>query len=156
MRSGLTDDFRLHDVADAVNLGGGVLIHLGHAEGFRESEDVQESDGVSTVLPLYLHDGVQVDDLLLVLQLVVLDVGASSSQSSLSTGLRRSGSPSPSSSSSSSSSPSSPSSSSSPSSLSSSSSSSSSCRSPCRSAGRGPSPGLPWCRSRGRRLQQQP
>ena len=50
MRSGLTDDFRLHDVGDAVYLGGGVLIHLGHAEGFRESEDVQESDGVSTVL----------------------------------------------------------------------------------------------------------
>jgi hypothetical protein len=80
MRSGLTDDFRLHDVGDAVNLGGGVLIHLGHAEGFRESEDVQEFDGVSTVLPLYQ---VQVDDLLLVLQLVVLDVGASSAQSSL-------------------------------------------------------------------------
>ena len=79
MRSGLTDDFRLHDVGDAVNLGGGVLIHLGHAEGFCESEDVRESDGVSTVLPLYLHNGVEVDDLLavllLVLQLVVLDVG---------------------------------------------------------------------------------
>ena len=59
----MTDDFRLHDVGDAVNLGGGV----------------QESDGVSIVLPLYLHDGVQVDDLLtvllLVLQLVVHDVG---------------------------------------------------------------------------------
>ena len=49
-RSGLTDDFRLHDVGDAVNSSGGV----------------QESDGVSIVLPLYLHDGVQVDDLLTV------------------------------------------------------------------------------------------
>ena len=44
----MTDDFCLHDVGDAVNLGGGV----------------QESDGVSIFLPLYLHDGVQVDDLL--------------------------------------------------------------------------------------------
>ena len=46
----MTDDFRLHDVCDALNLGVGV----------------QESDGVSIVLPLYLHDGVKVDDLLTV------------------------------------------------------------------------------------------
>ena len=73
----MTDDFGLHDGGDAVNVGGGVFIHLGHAEGFRKSDKVRESDGVSTVL--HLHDGVEVHDLLpvlvLALQLVPVNVG---------------------------------------------------------------------------------